>query len=171
MQEQVCSENSYTVPAGTISMFASNIAPFGYLLCDGSEISRTSYRVLFNVINTKFGAGDGKKTFNLPDFRNRFPIGAGDDFTMAQTGGDHWRTLVSNNLPDHLHSGNLGQAGGPLVIEGVGVTDYGTPSDEHGTYGFTTGVGETKNTNGTVVGNTAFSILNKYIGIYYIIKY
>lgn len=62
---------------GEMKMYCGLTAPTGYLLCDGSEVSRTQYKDLFNVIGTFFGQGDGQTTFNLPDMRNRFPEGAG----------------------------------------------------------------------------------------------
>lgn len=55
------------VPIGTIIPFAGNAIPQGYLLCDGSAISRTDYASLFAVIGTIYGAGDGSTTFNLPN--------------------------------------------------------------------------------------------------------
>ena len=54
------------VPVGTIIPFAGNSIPEGYLLCDGSAISRTDYATLFAVIGTIYGTGDGNSTFNLP---------------------------------------------------------------------------------------------------------
>lgn len=59
------------VPVGTIIPFAGNSVPQGYLLCDGSAISRTTYASLFAVIGTIYGAGDGSTTFNLPDYREK----------------------------------------------------------------------------------------------------
>ena len=54
-------------PAGVILMFAGTVAPTGYLLCDGSAVSRSTYSVLFAVIGTSFGSGNGTTTFNLPN--------------------------------------------------------------------------------------------------------
>jgi len=53
-------------PIGSLVTYAVSTTPAGYLYCDGSAISRTSYSALFAVIGTKFGAGDGSTTFNLP---------------------------------------------------------------------------------------------------------
>lgn len=50
----------------------------GWLLCDGSELSRTTYADLFNVIGTQHGGGDGISTFNLPDCRGQFQRGVYD---------------------------------------------------------------------------------------------
>lgn len=57
--------------------FYGETAPPGTLACDGSEISRTVYDELFQVLGTKAGAGDGSTTFNLPDLRGQFVRGAG----------------------------------------------------------------------------------------------
>lgn len=66
------------VPTGTILTYAgkASTVPVGYLLCDGSAVSRTTYGHLFAVLGSSFGAGDGSTTFNVPDFRDRFPRGA-----------------------------------------------------------------------------------------------
>lgn len=58
------------VPTGTILPFGGTTAPAGYLLCDGSAVSRTTYAALFAVIGTTYGLGDGSTTFNLPQLEN-----------------------------------------------------------------------------------------------------
>lgn len=65
-------------PVGTVLWYAAPTAPAGYLLCDGSAVSRSTYAALFAVIGTKFGTGDGKTTFTLPDLRAAFIRGAGN---------------------------------------------------------------------------------------------
>ncbi len=50
-----------------------------WFLCDGQEINRVTYSELFAIIGTKFGAGDGTTTFNLPDYRGKFLRGLGGD--------------------------------------------------------------------------------------------
>lgn len=59
-------------PAGLVSPFAGDSIPAGWLLCDGSEVSRTEYANLYNVIGVCRGIGDGSTTFNLPDLRGLF---------------------------------------------------------------------------------------------------
>lgn len=61
---------------GMIFAFAGNTLPDGYLLCDGSQVSRTTYKKLFDVIGTTYGAGDGKTTFTLPNLIDRFLEGS-----------------------------------------------------------------------------------------------
>lgn len=63
------------VPAGIVEYFAGSKAPKGWLVCDGSAVSRTDYEELFEVIGTMYGAGDGSTTFNLPPLINRFVEG------------------------------------------------------------------------------------------------
>ena len=62
-----------SVPTGTVVPFAGATAPDGFLICDGSAISRTRYADLFAVIGTTYGTGDGNTTFNLPDLNGYVP--------------------------------------------------------------------------------------------------
>ena len=55
-------------PTGSVIMLLTTDVPDGFLLCDGSTISRTTYKNLFDVIGVTYGAGDGNLTFQLPDF-------------------------------------------------------------------------------------------------------
>jgi microcystin-dependent protein len=73
------------IPSGVVFPFAGTTAPYGYLVCDGSEVSRASYPALFISLGsgTLHGVGDGSTTFNLPDYRGKFMRGvdgvAGND--------------------------------------------------------------------------------------------
>lgn len=64
-----------SVPTGAVFSFAGSAAPTGYLMCDGSAVSRTVYASLFELLSTTYGVGDGSTTFNLPDLRGRVPVG------------------------------------------------------------------------------------------------
>jgi microcystin-dependent protein len=70
---------SDTLAIGSIIPFGGTKVPTNWLLCDGSAVSRTTYASLFSVIGTSFGEGDGTTTFNLPDFRDKVPVGANAD--------------------------------------------------------------------------------------------
>lgn len=61
--------------AGVIQMFGGETPPPGWLICDGSTVSRTTYPELFDAIGINWGEGDGSTTFNLPDLRGRSAIG------------------------------------------------------------------------------------------------
>lgn len=105
-------------PAGTIQMFGGVVAnvPSGWLICDGSEVSRTDYPELFLKIGVAFGAGDGATTFNLPDLRGRFvrgtDNGAGNDPDAATRNfsniggntGDNVGSLQDDAFEAHTHS-------------------------------------------------------------------
>ena len=61
----------YACPTGTMLPFAGKTVPAGFLLCNGAEISRTTYARLFSVLGTTWGAGNGSTTFNLPNVNDR----------------------------------------------------------------------------------------------------
>jgi microcystin-dependent protein len=90
------------VPSGTVHLFATTTAPTGYLECDGSAISRTTYADLFTVIGTTWGAGDGSSTFNLPDLRGEFVRGW--DNGRGVDSGRNFGTAQSDDNREHGHS-------------------------------------------------------------------
>jgi microcystin-dependent protein len=92
-------------PTGSVTMFAGAAAPSGWFLCNGQAISRTTYATLFALVGTTYGAGNGSSTFNVPDFRNRVPVGAGTSYSLNQAVGNLTQdiTLAATNLPKHTH--------------------------------------------------------------------
>lgn len=78
---------SYSVPIGTIISYASTTLPIGFLLCDGSEISKTDYADLYIVIGNKFGTATDTTKFRLPDLRNRFIQGANGNLGASKDAG------------------------------------------------------------------------------------
>ena len=74
-------------PIGAIQAYGGAEAPRGWLLCDGSAVSRTVYSELFAKIGTAFGEGDGSTTFNIPDLRGEFLRGAGTNGHSEQGNG------------------------------------------------------------------------------------
>lgn len=91
------------VPTGAVTMWATATLPNGWLACNGQAVSRSTYAALFTVLGTSYGAGDGSTTFNLPNFNDRMPIGAGSIAALAGTGGSKDATLVAHT---HTYSGN-----------------------------------------------------------------
>ena len=89
---------------GTMELSASTRVPTGWLLCDGSAVSRTTYARLFAAIGSTFGVGNGSTTFNLPDLRDRVPIAAGATLSgIGSTGGEFNHTLTIAEMPSHTH--------------------------------------------------------------------
>jgi len=100
------------LPTGLISAFGGDTPPTGFLMCDGSLVSRTTYATLFSVIGTAYGVGDGSSTFGLPDLRQRFPLGkavSGTGAVLGVTGGfidhDHTGPSHTHTGPSHTHTG------------------------------------------------------------------
>jgi microcystin-dependent protein len=103
------------IPIGAIMPYAATSAPTGWLLCDGSAVSRTTYADLFAIISTTHGQGNGSTTFNVPDYRGRFLRGvdgvAGRDpdaasrTTMATGGnsGNNVGSVQSGAYASHTH--------------------------------------------------------------------
>lgn len=80
----VADPNFAVMPIGGIAAFAGREAPVGYLFCDGAQVSRVTYKGLFDVIGVSYGGGDGSTTFTLPDLRDKFARG---NETPGLTGG------------------------------------------------------------------------------------
>ena len=103
------------VPSGCVLPFAGTTAPTGYLLCDGTAVSRSTYAALFAAIGTAHGTGNGSTTFNLPDYRGRFLRGAANGQTtdpdkatrtaMATGGatGDNVGSVQDDAFQGHMH--------------------------------------------------------------------
>ena len=136
------------VPVGTILPFAGSAAPYGYLLCDGSEQETAKYLTLYNVIGTTYGTpfrGQAGLTFVLPDMRGRFPLGKHDmdnNNTVPLGGGfiDAGGGLPSGEA---IPAGNF-ITGRRYTISSVGSTNWtsiGASSSAVGTVFTATGVG------------------------------
>ena len=75
--------------AGIIYPYTGSAIPNGFLLCDGSAVSRTTYSKLFEAIGTMYGSGDGTSTFNLPNLKQRVLLGSGDGMNVGTSGGSN----------------------------------------------------------------------------------
>jgi microcystin-dependent protein len=189
---------SNVVPAGSLLMWPTGSAPSGYLLCNGAAVSRTTYAALFAVIGTTFGAGDTTTTFNLPDYRNRMPIGAGTTAALAGTGGSadaitvahtHTFSATSGTMNSntththtasdsgHTHTQNLGSGASQ-----PGLTTSSSPVGAQSTTGFgyanisvsSTNIDHTHTVSGTTASTGSSGTnanLPPYLGINFVIKH
>ncbi|CAM5998847.1 unnamed protein product [Sphagnum balticum] len=121
---------------GVIKSFAGLIAPAGYLACSGQAVSRTTYAALFAICGTNYGAGDGVTTFNLPNLQGKIPVGylSGDLYfgSVGQQGGEEQHTLITNEMPAHVHelSGEVTAGSGGENAYGPG--GYGGQTQSQG---------------------------------------
>ena len=173
------SAGSAALPIGSISLWATALAPSGWLMCDGSAVSRTGFAHLFAVLGTTWGVGDGSTTFNVPNTAGRVVRGVNGTYALTSTGGADAQTasgsqvISSANLPPHRHQQSRG---GGINIISSGSTQVQGISDNTGSDGQTQ-AGMTYQENGTtLVANTALplsvsgSVVNPYVAINYIIK-
>ncbi len=132
--------NAGTCATGSVVMFAASSAPAGWLLCDGSAVSRTIYATLFAAIGTAYGVGDGSTTFNVPNFQGNVPVGykSGDtNFgSLGAIGGEKTHQLTTAELASHAHSSPVssGVTGHPIG-EGNPQTGYSTDGGGTGSAG------------------------------------
>lgn len=98
-------------PIGTIIDHAGGATPAGYLVCDGTAVSRITYAALFAQIGVIWGIGDGINTFNVPNLQRRVTVGAGGAGTVVlgnavgNVGGEESHTLTIAEMPAHTHTG------------------------------------------------------------------
>jgi microcystin-dependent protein len=185
-------------PIGEITMWATSTAPTGWLIADGSAVSRSTYSALWGVLGTSYGAGDGSTTFNLPNLQGRVPVGrdaSQTEFdTLGETGGSKTSALGVSNLPAHNHSvtdgghahpeagrdtnsttaykylQRIGGAGSNYDVQATSTTRWDSITNP-ATASTTTGISiPTSGGNGTATGDT-FSNLAPYIALNFIIRF
>lgn len=151
-----------SIAVGTILPWSNSTLPTGYLHCDGSAVSRTTYAALFAIIASDYGNGDGSSTFNLPDLQDKVPLGHSGSKAVASTGGAATvsssgsitvaeltpagnvggstanTTIATNTMPSHSHNLN--------IYSGTSVSSSSTDrenSDFTGIYGSQLGTANT----------------------------
>jgi microcystin-dependent protein len=167
-------------PPGTVVAYMGTNPPAGWLLCNGSTVSRTQYASLFSVIGTASGAGDGSTTFNLPDLRGVFLRGvdAGrglDPDTGSRTSvysggntGDSVGSYQDEQFKSHNHDNGSFTCGNSTALSPYEL--YGEASSGGVLSPFASWVGITSFTGWTsTVGGSETRPKNVYVN--YIIKY
>lgn len=107
---------------GEICTFAFDYCPKGFLPANGAVLNPLQYTALFGLLGTKFG-GDGKTTFQLPDLRGRTPVGSGlgkglnNPVLIGESSGTETVTLMTLNMPAHIHTLANIQASGTVVTQ------------------------------------------------------
>ena len=145
------------MPVGAVAMWVATTSPTGWLLCDGMPVSRATYSDLYAVIIDRYGDGDSSTTFNLPDLRQRVPLGyatSTDDGVgnmLGETGGATSTNQTIAQMAAHTHVSVVTNAQ-------VGATGA-------------SGSNEIEGNTGSTGGGKDMSIMDPYITINYIIKY
>ena len=173
------------IPTATIVPWSSASVPSGFLECNGTAVSRSTYSALFAIVGTTYGAGDGSTTFNTPDLQDNTPVGKSNNKALGSTGGANTATSTGNvggstanatlsttQLASHNH----------LVYRGnnPGATQYTLPRLGDGNSGNWTannnmiqntgsGSGHSHNMSATFTGD-ATSVIQPYLTLIYIIK-
>jgi microcystin-dependent protein len=124
---------------GTILPWSTITPPSGFLECDGTAVSRSTYAALFAVIGTTYGIGDGSTTFNVPNLADNVAVGKSNNKALGTTGGANTVTPTGNvagstanatlstaQLASHTHSvpigapnNNINFGASPEVVHGV----------------------------------------------------
>tara|TARA_R100001509_G_scaffold152924_1_gene113520 strand:- start:2045 stop:2626 length:582 start_codon:yes stop_codon:yes gene_type:complete len=168
---------------GLIIPWTTASAPTGFLECNGSNVSRSTYSALFAVIGTTYGSGDGSSTFTLPDFQDNCCLSKSPSKALASTGGANTVTSTGNisgnlgnttisspTMASHSHpftaGSNSNTSNGSLASH-----NYGQPYNMNSVNFNNTGSGgsHSHNLSANFVGN-ATSVLQPYLTLMYIIK-
>jgi len=168
------------IPTGTIVPWTDSTVATGFLECDGSAVSRSTYSDLFAVIGTTYGAGNGSTTFTLPNLADNVAIGKSNNKALASTGGANTvsstgniggttanATLSTAQLASHSHpDGGSSSAAfnNAPTVSGVSPARTGGNTGTQGS-----GSGHQHNMSATFTGDST-SVLQPYLTIIYIIK-
>jgi microcystin-dependent protein len=164
------------MPTGVILPFVGTVAPAGFVLCDGGAHPRTGdYALLFATIGDTYGSGDGSTTFNVPDLRGRFLVGAGKNASPAltnrgplgATGGEeaHTLTAAESGVPAHTHPYGTGTVAFQQSVAVLAVSS-GTFVPATGSVANAGDIGA----NGAANAAAAHNTLPPYVAVSWIIK-
>lgn len=159
---------------GEVKLFAFNFAPKMYVLCQGQILAIATNTALFALLGTTYG-GNGQTTFGLPDLRGRFPISQGNgsglpSHTIGEMSGTTTTTLLSSNLPAHIHTMNAARVriatNRTFSDSNTGFDSFPGTNNSNQFYSTTQGAGEILSTGaGTLTGTTDVSGTNSPINI------
>ena len=162
---------SFVPPPGTILMNTTQILPEGYLSCTGEEVSRTTYAILYNMIGTYYGEGDGSTTFNLPNLTNGTSTYIIRYANPSQIGSDSGSSNGGTICSGTGTNGGTTIIQGPIIQANVQILPYPLP------YVPTAGTILNNTTqslpdgylscDGSAISRTTYSVLFAMIGTFY----
>jgi microcystin-dependent protein len=122
-----CEETPVTIPTGTIQMYVGNVAPIGWLICNGGNYYKEGYPALYAVLGSNFDDAGDPEIFRLPNLQGRSPIGF-DGATFSPIGasqGSLTHTLDVNEMPVHSHVQNAHAHGMQAGLNATGIGNSG----------------------------------------------
>tara|TARA_R100000655_G_scaffold55449_2_gene93476 strand:+ start:399 stop:974 length:576 start_codon:yes stop_codon:yes gene_type:complete len=169
------------IPTATIVPWSSSSVPTGFLECDGSAVSRSTYSALFAIVGTTYGSGDGASTFNVPNLADRTVLSKSNNKALASTGGAETvqstgnvggttanASLSTAQLASHSHQVPRGSGPGNYAPGRLARTlNTSQPSITSENTG--SGSGHQHNMSATFTGDST-SVLQPYLTLIYIIK-
>jgi len=194
VEGQLKSNDNYVTPVGSVMCFAGASAPAGWLFCNGSEVLKSDYLDLFNVIQNNYGTASDSTKFVLPDLRQRMAIGKSGANNLGGNGGNQSITLTEGQMPSHSHTGTTSSSGTHShtsnATGGLGVTGLAFSNGYDTTTALDTSFNQEINlkstvalsindsgshshtftTNTTGLGSS-INIMNPYIVLNYLIKF
>jgi microcystin-dependent protein len=167
------------IPTATIIPWSDSTAPAGYLECNGSGVSRTTYSALFAIIGTTYGSGNGSTTFNVPDLQDNVAVSKSGTKALGSTGGANTATttgnvagstanhsLTSAELASHSHPKGIVSKSPQSQVNPGPSYPIATPTNSGNTG---SGSGHSHNMSANFTGD-ATSIVQPYLTVMYIIK-
>lgn len=179
-------------PVGSVFFHSTASPPVGYLIADGSAVSRATFSALFSVIGITYGAGNGSTTFNLPNITGRViagvdsggvnlsATGLGTAAVLTAVGGAQTHLLTTAEIPSHTHGNSLndlghthpgGQANSAGNVGGVGVASGVPQYFTTALQGVTNASAPMSITNAAAGGGGTHTIVQPTIILLPIIKY
>lgn len=164
-------------PLGTGKDYYGTTEPENFMFADGRAISRKEYSELFAVIGTKYGAGDGSTTFNIPDKRERVSVmyksGSSNGTsgatlgTLGAKGGEFKHSISKAELP--AVNLEVVMEGAPIVDNKSANTDYNS-TERTLNFKTTDNTSQSKLTTKNLGSGTAMNIMQPYLVCNYIIR-
>lgn len=153
-----------TIKTGDLIFSAAPADEDGRFLCDGQEVNRVTYADLYAKIGTTYGIGNGSTTFNVPDYRDKFPrcVNAG---AVGATGGADTVTLALTNMPPHTHTIKLRDGGVTNGTQDYAQWENAIADTEDATTETVSAGG-----SGSPVAAQPFNIIPSYVACYIYIK-
>ena len=170
------------VTTGSVIPWSSGSIPSGFLECNGSNVSRTTYADLFAVVGTTYGSGDGSTTFGLPNLQDNVVVGKSPSKAVGSTGGANTvanvgniagsagnTTISSPLLPSHAHPGSGQKSNYSQYGPSGGLSQPAYPMGNSSTNSAGGGGAHSHGLSANFTGSSS-SVLQPYLTVIYIIK-